>query len=802
MAINPINLSGGEFKVPQMDFSWLANLPATAQTSKLNQAKLAASDRQQAALAELGTLNPNDPDYYKKVSQIAFRMGDFGSGASVLEHGVKAQQIAAEQDFIRKTSPGGGAATPAPAPAPGSPPPPPARPVPAAPTLAAPPQTPPGPQVAPGIPPLGAPPGQAPAMSRPGLTTASLAPQPTPPIMAQQGAPGANFRGIIPAVDKRNVNLAGVNQNLMQVANEVGNELYGKLNRPLLITSAKDSVHTRGSAHYEGDALDLRTRDLSAQQRGLIVAGFRAKGLNAVDEGDHIHVSTRGGGSYTPSNQAAPGTVAASLQGRGPIGYSGGTDTRTASINPNLTANPAVASDADISPTPMARTSAVGGQPADVTNPGGAQSLLLPTPAPLEGALPPMNLAALGGTPGGVGTIGPMGGQPQMAAAGPQAAPPAAPNAPPVQMAQAKPYSPPFFPNAAPAAPAPFVRPPAQTPAVAPAAAPAVAPAPGTARGPIAGSPLERMDPDTLYRMSLLRHNPQAAALAAAEIARRSALKTEQNKPTGDYGNYLKAIDADQFNVPDTTPGAPPGTMRRGTFPEWLEKYGPKGQVFQIGGAERAYDIAVNKGRGEAIVKRMGAAAEGSTEAARTLQIIGAIETIMPEVGGNFGTAVQLGMAQYGVVGKGVSDTQAVQSLISSLIPKQREPGSGNSSDRDMEVFARMVPSFWNTPGANQLIMTTMKSYAHYQQQRGNISALWEAGKLTDGEAVSKLHALDTSAADITTNAIKEAQALRKASEASKPAHPSGLKDGSVFKKPDNFTDEEFADWKRQRGYY
>jgi hypothetical protein len=327
--------------------------------------------------------------------------------------------------------------------------------------------------------------------------------------------------------------------------------------------------------------------------------------------------------------------------------------------------------------------------------------------------------------------------------------------------------------------------------------------APGAARGAVSGSPLERVPEERLIRAAT---HPGASAgekqLALQELARRSALKAEQNKPSSDYNDWLAAARDGSFVVADPKTGQ----NRIGTYPEWKDRYTNKGQTIQIGSGEKAYEVEVNKGRGQAIVKRMGSASEASTEAARTLQIIGAIETIMPDVGGNFGTAVQLGMAQYGIVGKGVSDQQAVQSLISSLIPKQREPGSGNSSDRDMEIFARMVPSMWNTPGANQLIMATMKSYAQYQQQRGNIAALWEAGKLADGDAVAQLHELDKSAAGITTTAIKEAQQLRKAAEASgaakAPPGKEGLKDGSRFGKPDNFTDEEFAEWKRQRGYY
>jgi hypothetical protein len=112
--------------------------------------------------------------------------------------------------------------------------------------------------------------------------------------------------GFAAAPDKRNVNLAGVHPQLLFVANEVGNSLHGQLKRPLLITSARDSQHTPGSLHYTGGAMDLRTRDLSPEQRQAIVAQFQAKGLIAVDEGDHIHVAMPKEG-YNPT--PGPGMV-------------------------------------------------------------------------------------------------------------------------------------------------------------------------------------------------------------------------------------------------------------------------------------------------------------------------------------------------------------------------------------------------------------------------------------------------------------------------------------------------------------
>lgn len=60
-----------------------------------------------------------------------------------------------------------------------------------------------------------------------------------------------------------------------------------------LITSANDKVHARGSRHYTDEALDLRTRDLKADQIqswAKIIKRRLGKGFDVVIESDHIHV--------------------------------------------------------------------------------------------------------------------------------------------------------------------------------------------------------------------------------------------------------------------------------------------------------------------------------------------------------------------------------------------------------------------------------------------------------------------------------------------------------------------------------
>jgi hypothetical protein len=61
----------------------------------------------------------------------------------------------------------------------------------------------------------------------------------------------------------------------------------------LTITSGTDGKHKRGSKHYSGEALDVRTRNLTKANVKRVVdmlAARLGRGYDVVLETDHIHV--------------------------------------------------------------------------------------------------------------------------------------------------------------------------------------------------------------------------------------------------------------------------------------------------------------------------------------------------------------------------------------------------------------------------------------------------------------------------------------------------------------------------------
>lgn len=65
------------------------------------------------------------------------------------------------------------------------------------------------------------------------------------------------------------------------------------------LTSVSDPPHGRGSLHFKGYAFDMRTRDMTAEQRKVVWSDLRealGREYDVILEGTHIHVE------YDPDN--------------------------------------------------------------------------------------------------------------------------------------------------------------------------------------------------------------------------------------------------------------------------------------------------------------------------------------------------------------------------------------------------------------------------------------------------------------------------------------------------------------------
>jgi hypothetical protein len=175
-----------------------------------------------------------------------------------------------------------------------------------------------------------------------------------------------------------------------------------------------------------------------------------------------------------------------------------------------------------------------------------------------------------------------------------------------------------------------------------------------------------------------------------------------------------------------------------GTFADWqqtLRRAGANNTTVNVGG-ERAFD----KGVGEFQAKSFGDMATGGMEAKGDLSSIGELEARLQQVpGGVVGGLQALGNSIGVPIGKGASDAQAASAIIARLVPTQRAPGSGQMSDRDLELFKDSLPKLINTPEGNKMVISTMKAMAQFKMDQARIAAAAMNGQLSRQQAQEAL---------------------------------------------------------------
>src|ERR1044071_3225987 len=77
--------------------------------------------------------------------------------------------------------------------------------------------------------------------------------------------------------------------------------VYVFIGRDLVVTSMRDSQHSADSLHYSGNAVDLRTNDLSPAEKQAVYSGVRSalysQGFDVILESDHLHIEYQPQGS-------------------------------------------------------------------------------------------------------------------------------------------------------------------------------------------------------------------------------------------------------------------------------------------------------------------------------------------------------------------------------------------------------------------------------------------------------------------------------------------------------------------------
>lgn len=165
-----------------------------------------------------------------------------------------------------------------------------------------------------------------------------------------------------------------------------------------------------------------------------------------------------------------------------------------------------------------------------------------------------------------------------------------------------------------------------------------------------------------------------------------------------------------------------------------LARAGSGGTVIDMSGGGK-FEEGFAKGDAELL----GTVYASGLQAQRNLGRIDQLERLLASAPTGMQGALTLAAGQFGINTEGLSEAQAAQALINSLVPEQRAPGSGPMSDADLELFKQSLPRIINQPGGNALIIDTMRKIAQYDAQGAAIVQKMREGQIDRATAFREL---------------------------------------------------------------
>jgi hypothetical protein len=200
--------------------------------------------------------------------------------------------------------------------------------------------------------------------------------------------------------------------------------------------------------------------------------------------------------------------------------------------------------------------------------------------------------------------------------------------------------------------------------------------------------------------------------------------------------------------------GLAPGTQGYQEFMRTGGSRAPETNVTVNAGADQ-FNEAFARGDAAALAT----ISEAGIAARRNIGRINQLEQMLQNSPTGFAGAAMLLAGEWGINTEGLDQVQAAQALINSLVPEQRQPGSGSMSDSDLELFKQSLPRIINQPGGNQRIIDTMRAIAEYDAAGAEIVQRVRSGQLTRAQGFEALMSRPNPLDPASTRAAAQGQA-------------------------------------------
>ena len=225
----------------------------------------------------------------------------------------------------------------------------------------------------------------------------------------------------------------------------------------------------------------------------------------------------------------------------------------------------------------------------------------------------------------------------------------------------------------------------------------------------------------------------------SAEIANAYQYDPELGLHLMDQEQAFRLATMKQENWVDmpAPPDAKPGQMwKRNTVTGEIRTAGGQ-SVTQIGSGETEFQ----KEGGKILAKSMSELANDAVRSQSDSAKLGQLESFLKQSGGAV-TGIKAWAASMGFPVEGADDLAAAQALINSMVPEQREPGSGTMSDADLLLFKQSLPRLINQPGGNKKIIATLKGIMSYRREQGMVAQKVLSGQIPMEKAYEALMAV------------------------------------------------------------
>lgn len=201
----------------------------------------------------------------------------------------------------------------------------------------------------------------------------------------------------------------------------------------------------------------------------------------------------------------------------------------------------------------------------------------------------------------------------------------------------------------------------------------------------------------------------------------------------------------------------------KGTFLDYITTVNRAGSSQFNVNTDLKAESAESKGRGEGLAKRLNSIAEDGVEAGKDMQTLQRLSQLTSNIDPGTKTALleQVRDLTGIALDPNTDNVQAFKAAASYLAPRMRVPGSGASSDRDVSLFMKALPSLLGTPEGNQTVIETLGGMAQQRQRRAEIAAQWQRGEINAADADRAMSALPDPFADfkVRTKGMQQPQA-------------------------------------------